>query len=468
MLVFDFLTDAFVGGTLLGIGDRLDRAEGKGEETGKFIAFGFTVSCLAQLDLANLWLLRRDVRAPLCEMVGGLPPSRTSLVRLVAFVLSLNELLILALTAFSFSQFRGWALGMSITTTVLGVLWKLLQFLLSACKRNKEETGGSRQGAIETVSTCSACGSVLSKGHWFCPNCGSATVADRVQNSTEDSLSITPSVSASASAFSYAAQKHCFLRAQERQSQTSRISLSTAASQSQTPQLNQSTSSSGVKPPTALSAPPHAFNPPSSSSSVQHHMMQGSHRHPQSFHCQAAGKLRVESSSFPESTCLHRSKGNFPLTMPRELEELVSPEVWRETVVPINRTPAWYWLVPVSYCFPFLLFADRTSSTLDVFLMLFFIWIPVSICVMQCCLGPMTRRRVCAHVSRMNSQYWHGTLEHERSRCLRQGAALVIDVQRIRSFGGPHRVPPQQVPMALPGMHCPQGQVFVISTPQMM
>uniref|UniRef100_A0A0G4HJE5 Transmembrane protein n=1 Tax=Chromera velia CCMP2878 TaxID=1169474 RepID=A0A0G4HJE5_9ALVE len=108
------------------------RSDAVSPEKKRLAVFGTVVFGLAMLDLVNLWLLRRDIRGPVTPFV----PARTPLVRLVALFLSLNELVIFALTVVVFSSFRGRALAVSIVSTLLGILWKLVQFLwvCAACK----------------------------------------------------------------------------------------------------------------------------------------------------------------------------------------------------------------------------------------------------------------------------------------------------------------------------------------------
>mmetsp|Transcript_46954 Transcript_46954/g.92682 ORF Transcript_46954/g.92682 Transcript_46954/m.92682 type:complete len:151 (+) Transcript_46954:440-892(+) len=101
---------------------------------------GTVVLILSALDLVNLWLLRRDVRGA----VSASAPARRPLIRAVAFFLSLNELVIFGLTVASFSAYRGWAFVVSIVSTLLGILWKLVQFLCVCSARDKKKKGESR------------------------------------------------------------------------------------------------------------------------------------------------------------------------------------------------------------------------------------------------------------------------------------------------------------------------------------
>uniref|UniRef100_A0A0G4FX36 Transmembrane protein n=1 Tax=Chromera velia CCMP2878 TaxID=1169474 RepID=A0A0G4FX36_9ALVE len=166
LLVFDFLTDVYVGGTMLGLGSRKcwkvgewetryswrqkDRRPTKcrqpeDEETFRqLLLFGNVVLCLAVLDVANLWLLRRDIRGPVSPSL----PARLGLVRFVAFCLSLNELVIFGLPVVSFSEYRGTVFAVSIVSTLLGILWKFVQFLC-ICKLCKQKERSAKSESTE-------------------------------------------------------------------------------------------------------------------------------------------------------------------------------------------------------------------------------------------------------------------------------------------------------------------------------
>uniref|UniRef100_A0A0G4HND1 Uncharacterized protein n=1 Tax=Chromera velia CCMP2878 TaxID=1169474 RepID=A0A0G4HND1_9ALVE len=122
LLSFDLLSDAVVAGIMLGLG----------RETPKFHWFGITVAVLTVFDLANVWLIREDSVNNQAEGRGS-GEGRIWGVRLAMFCLSLSEIAILVLTVLTLESHKGVAtLVLSIITTVLGVLWKLVRFVLKA------------------------------------------------------------------------------------------------------------------------------------------------------------------------------------------------------------------------------------------------------------------------------------------------------------------------------------------------
>mmetsp|Transcript_45199 Transcript_45199/g.89106 ORF Transcript_45199/g.89106 Transcript_45199/m.89106 type:complete len:246 (+) Transcript_45199:108-845(+) len=116
MISFEFLTDVYVGGMMLG----LSRQNGRGW----LEVCGYWVCIFAVFDLLNFWLLRKDMR-----------PANEQLIGWLALVLSLNEFVIFILTALVFQNYRETMMVLSMVPTFFGIVWKIVEFIWKRRRR---------------------------------------------------------------------------------------------------------------------------------------------------------------------------------------------------------------------------------------------------------------------------------------------------------------------------------------------